>query len=128
MYIHIRNTLSSNGGEGIAHKVPRCGCLNQTNQACGRSSLVHGVRDNAGSELKVLRLPGKQVPAVECSGVVVNVFGSTVCVLVQVLAITHCSCPAQRTAWCKKYLLVEKGQYTLSLLPVVSWACTLLPH
>ena len=79
-------------------------------------------------ELRVLRPPGKQVLSIEGSGAVVNLFGSTVCVLVQVLAITHCLCPAQRTAWCKKYLLVDKGVYTLSLFCVVSCTCTLLPY
>ena len=78
-------------------------------------------------ELRVLRPPGKQVPAVECSGVVVNLFGSTVFVLVQVLAITHCSCLAQRRAWLKKTLLVDRGVYTLSLWHAVGCACTLLP-
>ena len=79
-------------------------------------------------ELRVLRPPGKQGLAIVGSGAALNLFGSTVFVLVQVLAITHCSCPAQRTAWCKKYLLVDKGVYTLPLLPVVSCACMLLPH
>ena len=43
---------------------------------------MHGARDNTGSELRVLRLPGKQVLAIVGCGAVVNLFGSTVCVLV----------------------------------------------
>ena len=52
MYIDIRNMLSFHRGEGIVLKVPPCGCLNDTDQTCGRSSLVHGVRDNTGSRIE----------------------------------------------------------------------------
>ena len=62
-------------------------------------------------KLRVLRPPGKQVAAVQCSGVCVNLFGSPVLVLVQVLAIIHCSCLTRRRSLCKKTLLVDMGVY-----------------